>query len=305
MHLSERGADFVARHEGFVSRAYRDPVGVLTIGTGFTNRSRAFRAYWQKTRGHDLRPGDTIGRAENAKILKTVADGEYGAAVNRDIAPAKQHHYDAATSVCFNLGPGAAKWRWARALRDGDVAGAAHLLRQTGTTAGGRRLAGLVARRRHEAALLETGDYGDGGAVAFDRDEDNAAPRPAVRPALLRHYQEALRSLGYDPGPLDGVYGERTRAAVRRYQVFHPHLKSDGILGPATMAAIDRAMAARKAAPKAGIGAAGAAAATGAAAAVAGDWMPLVIAAGAVVLTAGIAAVAWRYRDEIIHRIKD
>jgi lysozyme len=40
MAISALGLDFVVRHEGFVSRAYRDPAGIWTIGTGFTNRSR-------------------------------------------------------------------------------------------------------------------------------------------------------------------------------------------------------------------------------------------------------------------------
>ncbi len=30
--------------------------------------------------------------------------------------------------------------------------------------------------------------------------------------------QEGLARLGYDPGPLDGVYGPRTAAAIREYQ---------------------------------------------------------------------------------------
>ena len=30
--------------------------------------------------------------------------------------------------------------------------------------------------------------------------------------------QRALRRLGYDPGPLDGVYGDQTEEAVRRFQ---------------------------------------------------------------------------------------
>jgi peptidoglycan hydrolase-like protein with peptidoglycan-binding domain len=33
-----------------------------------------------------------------------------------------------------------------------------------------------------------------------------------------RHVQAALRRLGYDPGPVDGIFGPLTRAAIGRFQ---------------------------------------------------------------------------------------
>jgi peptidoglycan hydrolase-like protein with peptidoglycan-binding domain len=33
-----------------------------------------------------------------------------------------------------------------------------------------------------------------------------------------RQVQMALRRLGYDPGPEDGLFGPMTRAAIRRFQ---------------------------------------------------------------------------------------
>ncbi|HET6238234.1 MAG TPA: peptidoglycan-binding domain-containing protein [Acetobacteraceae bacterium] len=33
-----------------------------------------------------------------------------------------------------------------------------------------------------------------------------------------REVQAALRRLGYDPGPVDGIFGPLTRAAIRRFQ---------------------------------------------------------------------------------------
>ena len=128
--LSDKGAKFIAKHEGFVSKAYRDPVGVLTIGTGFTNRSALFKKYWIETRGRELKPGDTISRDENNRILKIIADGEYGNAVHKYIDPnLPQHQYDGATSVVFNMGPKSATYRWASALSRGDVQESARLNR--------------------------------------------------------------------------------------------------------------------------------------------------------------------------------
>lgn len=58
--VSLNGVAFTGGNEGFVSKFYKDPGGVGTIGFGFTWLSAAFRDYWMKTRGHKLRAGDTI-----------------------------------------------------------------------------------------------------------------------------------------------------------------------------------------------------------------------------------------------------
>ncbi len=40
-----------------------------------------------------------------------------------------------------------------------------------------------------------------------------------ARPEIdLKWIQSALRSRGFDPGPIDGIFGTRTQAAVERYQ---------------------------------------------------------------------------------------
>ncbi|ADZ72418.1 glycoside hydrolase family protein [Polymorphum gilvum] len=297
--LSPQGARDVVAHEGFVSRAYRDPVGVLTIGTGYTNRSKVFRGYWIATRGRQLKPGDTITREECLKILPKIVDEEYGAAVVRHIRPKFQHHYDGAASVCFNLGPGAATWKWAKALAAGDAAGSAALLRKTGTTAGGRRLPGLVKRRQAEALLVQRGIYATSGAI-------RVIPRDTVASTAsdeLLHYQAILARLGHYDGALDGLAGPRTTKAVRAFQSGHPHLKVDGLLGPATAAALERAAAARESGTATGV--AGLVSGAGLAAALGGapEWV-LWIAGGSLALAAiGGMVFAWRYRDEIRHRM--
>jgi N-acetylmuramoyl-L-alanine amidase len=54
---------------------------------------------------------------------------------------------------------------------------------------------------------------------------------------VLMEAQKKLAALGYDPGPIDGYMGARTREAVRAFQRARG-LAQDGILGPVTMGAL-------------------------------------------------------------------
>lgn len=49
--------------------------------------------------------------------------------------------------------------------------------------------------------------------------------------------QQALAVLGYDPGPIDGVFGERTKNALKRFQA-EMSLKPDGVWGVNTAQAM-------------------------------------------------------------------
>jgi peptidoglycan hydrolase-like protein with peptidoglycan-binding domain/DNA invertase Pin-like site-specific DNA recombinase len=56
----------------------------------------------------------------------------------------------------------------------------------------------------------------------------------------VRVVQRTLRRLGWQPGPVDGLYGPRTRAAVARFQST-ARVGVDGIVGPQTRRALTRA----------------------------------------------------------------
>jgi peptidoglycan hydrolase-like protein with peptidoglycan-binding domain len=56
----------------------------------------------------------------------------------------------------------------------------------------------------------------------------------------VRDLQEALKALGHDPGPIDGVFGEATEAAVRAFQQ-EKEITVDGIVGKVTWINIDEA----------------------------------------------------------------
>ncbi len=57
----------------------------------------------------------------------------------------------------------------------------------------------------------------------------------------MRQLQRALNELGFDAGRPDGVYGDATAAAVRRFQR-DAGLAPDGIVGPRTLRALNGAL---------------------------------------------------------------
>jgi len=52
-----------------------------------------------------------------------------------------------------------------------------------------------------------------------------------------RQIQEALKNYGFSPGPIDGIVGRRTTAAVKAFQRSRS-LTVDGVVGPRTLAAL-------------------------------------------------------------------
>ena len=58
-----------------------------------------------------------------------------------------------------------------------------------------------------------------------------ASPPPAAKAAVsgagartshVREVQQALLAAGYDPGPIDGIMGPRTKSALRKYIAVPP-----------------------------------------------------------------------------------
>ena len=59
--------------------------------------------------------------------------------------------------------------------------------------------------------------------------------RRRSRGEAVRAVQQRLKELGYDPGPVDGVYGAKSARGVRAFQHrYRDFLFVDGIVGPQT-----------------------------------------------------------------------
>lgn len=293
---------FTSRQEGRVHNAYRDSGGVITIGIGFTSLSKAFDTYWRSKHGHALRMGDTITDAECDLLLGKLLHEEYAPPVAKRFSGTgiKQNEFDAATDVSYNCGAGSLKWQWAASLALRRIADAASRLRTTAVTAGGRTLAGLVRRRADEAKLIETGDYGD------------AASTPSVSASSedVKAYQRQLATLGFYTGTIDGVSGKGslTEGAVKNFQRANG-LVVDGVVGPATRAALARAVQAKTATQATSTAAGGGAVAGGGsqAAQQAGqiDWHAIITAAEwgiAIAVVLIIAVLIWRTRGVILRK---
>jgi lysozyme len=138
MKTSPKGVALIKEFEGFVGRAYRDPVGIWTIGYGFI-------------RG--VKPGDTMTPAQGEARLRHEL-GEYEAAVwAATRGQVNQHEFDALVCFAFNIGTaGMAGSSVIKAHRRGDKQAAARAF-GLWNKAGGRVFAGLTRRRAAEAAL--------------------------------------------------------------------------------------------------------------------------------------------------------
>lgn len=291
MNTSDKGRAFIRAHEGDVLTAYLDPVGVPTVGVGFTNRAPTVTQMLGK-----ITPGKTkITPEQSDKVFRAVLAADFEPDVAKGMPGAKQHEFDAGASASYNLGVQALDWKWADLWRAGQKTKAATQLRNNYNTANGKKLPGLVRRRAEEAKLLEYGFYTgidkNTAPEGVQRDELTNAPRQPD--AIVKEAQEILTKKGFDPGTVDGWYGPKTKAAIKRYQEMHPHLTADGILGPATLAQLRRDAQAVKEAVKNG---GGLVAGSGALSLLAGlpwGW----IAAGVAVAAAGY--FAWKYRDVV------
>ena len=144
MRISDRGISFIKQFEGLRLTAYKDAVGVLTIGYGWT----------QPVDGKPIRPGMTI-KEEAAERLLRSGLVSYESDVSKLVkVKLTQGQFDALVSFAYNLGARALSTSTLlQKLNAGDYAGAADEFPRW-NKAGGKELPGLTQRREAERALF-------------------------------------------------------------------------------------------------------------------------------------------------------
>jgi len=145
--INKATIDLVKAFEGLRLKAYKDAVGVLTIGYGTTAAAGV---------GITPKLGMVITEAE-AEMYLTRGLEKFAAKIRPKItAPINENEFGAFLSLAYNIGPGAfANSSALRKFNTGDKAGAANAI-LLWNKAGGKVLKGLVRRREAERALFLT-----------------------------------------------------------------------------------------------------------------------------------------------------
>jgi len=147
MNINQATLDLVKRFEGLELTAYRDPVGVLTIGYGYTNSA-------------GFGPGVSVGET----WTKPFAEQMLWEGLERfadQIRPMfrrapNDNEFGAMLSLAYNIGVGAfSRSTCLRRFNAGDIEGAAEALTWF-NKAGGKVLRGLTRRRAAERELFLT-----------------------------------------------------------------------------------------------------------------------------------------------------
>jgi lysozyme len=140
--INARGLELVKKFEGLVLTAYRDPVGIWTIGYGHT--------------GPEVGPGDVITKAQAEALLKRDLARFESAVRNLVKVPLSSNQFSALVSFTYNVGSGAlAQSTLLALLNQRNYQGAADQFPRW-VNGGGQVLPGLVRRRNEERALFLT-----------------------------------------------------------------------------------------------------------------------------------------------------
>jgi len=140
MNISNKGVNLIKEFEGLELKAYKDSVGVLTIGYGST--------------GPHVTVGMTITESQAEVLLKKDLSRFEKGVDDLVTVPLNQNQFDALVSFSFNLGLGNLKSSTLlRKLNSLDYIGAANEIPRW-DKAGGKILKGLTRRRLAEKELF-------------------------------------------------------------------------------------------------------------------------------------------------------
>ena len=217
MNISDKGLALIKAHEGCRLAAYLCPAGKWTIGYGHTAGVVQGMTITQVQ-------ADAFLKRDIEKFEKLVE--KYNTKYNWN-----QNEFDALVSFAFNIG--SIDQLTAKGTRDRATI-AAKLLEYT--KAGGKVLTGLFKRRKEEQALFLTPVH-TGGQMKPEQSHDSIL-KAGSKGEAVKQLQQKLAIIGYAPGPADGSFGAKTKAAVTAFQK-DAGLTQDGIVGAVTLAALE------------------------------------------------------------------
>lgn len=213
--ISNYGLNLIKKFEGCRLSAYRDSVGVVTIGYGWT----------KSIDGKPLTMGTTITQAKAESLLKEGLKS-YEEKVNKydNKYHWNQNQFDALVSFAYNLGN-----------IDGLTANGTRSVSQIAdkflayNKAGGRVLSGLTSRRKAERDLF------------IKSNSTSSTIHPTLKMGdsgiNVSKLQTELTNRGYNVGKIDGKFGQKTFSGVIEFQEDN-RLVTDGIVGQKTWAAL-------------------------------------------------------------------
>lgn len=145
--MNKAGLDLIKEFEGLRLEAYKDPVGIVTIGYGTTAAANV---------GISPRLGMKITESEAEWYLQKAVD-KFAAAIRPMVtAPINENEWAAFISLAYNIGPSAFKRSSSlRHFNAGNKSQAAASI-LLWNKAGGKVLKGLVRRREAERSLFLT-----------------------------------------------------------------------------------------------------------------------------------------------------
>lgn len=307
--MSGKGLAVTRSFEGCALRAYRDSAGVWTIGYGITN----YDTWAVRYLGRKIGPGMVITQEQAEYLLVQSIQRNYMPDVE-SVLGTNQQVIDGGGIFHFNTGA-IKRASWVKLFLAGKPFESSLM---SWNRAGGKVLRGLTRRRAREYAIITRGDYGPEATAIPPRigDAGQVLTVPAGAgnhflagtPGMLRQGDAGpevadlnanLAKLGF--GTRGPVFDATTDSAVRAFQKRHPQLTVDGVAGPATRAAINRAIAMAASTANTSGAAGGAALAAAAADTLSGGGVGAGVYIGVALAAVCVALViAWRYRDELI-----
>ena len=208
MRVSNKCIEMVKDFEGLYLETYKDVVNVNTIGYGITNADKDIT-------GTTIKKGMKIDKATADQWLEDCLNYKY---LPKVMKYQKRYGFntsqiDALVSFAYNIGSiDQLTDNGRRSIREIESKIPEY------NKAGGKILPGLVRRRLAETNLF------NGGKKKFDEGLPNLPERgyfqQGDKGTKVKKIQMFLAWMDFYDGDIDGVYGAKTTAAVKRLQKF-------------------------------------------------------------------------------------